>query len=246
VTALARSRITRKTHRLIASSYPTIGVFDDLSRDPDELRVAFALEALTNDRLAVRRLHLLPDTEILSGPSGSGASIVMAAFLHADPVGGRFTDSRLGAWYAAFDVATAIAETLYHNDRRLRLSDGGFPSRIQMRELIAAIDVTLVDVCGLQKIRPELYRDTDYSASQIFAAALRWPKAPKLPENGLVFDSVRRAAGTNVCIFWPSKVPLPVLQGDHFEYRWDGAGSARVVKITNVEVAAVISSSRRD
>jgi hypothetical protein len=236
MTELKRSRIRRKTHRLIASQYPTVGVFDDLTSDPGDLRVAFILEAMTNDRLvAAQRIKLLPDKEIIAGPVGSGASIVMAAFLHADEAGGRFTDSRLGGWYAAFELATAIAETLHHNDRRLRLSAGGFPNRIQIRELIVNINADLVDVRGLQKDRPELYRDADYSASQAFASEIRWPKSA-LPENGVVFDSVRRKSGTNVCIFWPSKVPLPVVQGDHFEYQWDAAGHPTVMKLTSIEL----------
>jgi RES domain len=233
MTALQRSRIRRKTHRLIASKYPTVGVFDDLASDPGDLRAAFILEALTNDRLAAQRINLLPDEEIIAGPVDSGASIVMAAFLHADQAGGRFTDGRLGGWYAAFELETAIAETIHHNARRLRLSVGGFPNRIQIRELIVTIKADLVDVRGLQKDRPELYRDADYSASQAFASEFRWPKSPP-PENGIVFDSVRRKSGTNVCIFWPSKVPLPVVQGDHFEYQWDAAGHPSVMKLTNI------------
>jgi RES domain len=233
--ALRRARVRCLTHRMIASKYPPIGIFDDITSDADDLRVAFELEALTNDRLAAQRIGLLPKEEIISGPDGAGASIVMAAFLHADEMGGRFTDSRLGGWYASFDVETAIAETLYHNTRRLRMSDGSFPNRIQIRELIVDIDTKLIDVRGLQKDRPELYMDADYSASQAFASELRWPKLASA-ENGIVYDSVRRANGTNVCIFWPSKVSLPVIQGDHFEYRWDSAGFSTVVKLTNIEL----------
>jgi len=233
MTALKRSRIRHKTYRLIASKYPTVGVFDDLASDPGDLRAAFILEALTNDRLSAQGINLLPDEEIIAEPVDSGASIVMAAFLHADEAGGRFTDGRLGGWYAACELETAIAETMHHNDRRLRLSAGGFPNRIQIRELIVTIKTDLVDVRGLQKNRPELYRDADYSASQAFASEIRWPKSPP-PENGIVFDSVRRKSGTNVCIFWPSKVPLPVAQGDHFEYQWDAAGHPTVMKLTNV------------
>jgi RES domain len=232
MTALKRSRIRRKTHRLIASK-STVGVFDDLTSDPSDVRAAFILEALTNDRLAAQRINLLPDKEIIVGPVDSGASIVMAAFLHADEAGGRFTDGRLGGWYAAFELETAIAETIHHNARRLRLSAGGFPNRIQIRELIVTIKADLVDVRGLQKDRPELYRDADYSASQAIASEFRWPKSP---ENGVVFDSVRRKSGTNVCIFWPSKVPLPVVQGDHFEYQWDASGHPTVMKLTNIEL----------
>jgi len=235
MTRLKRSRIRRKTHRLVASKHPTVGVFDDLASDPGDLRAAFMLEALTNDRLTGQRLHLLPDAEIIRGPAGSGASLVMAAFLHADPAGGRFTDGRLGGWYAAFDLETAIAETLYHNDRRLRLSAGGFPNRMQVQELIVHIKTDLVDLRGLRDTRPDLYREMDYAASQAFPAELRWPKSSK-PENGIVYDSVRRKRGTNVCIFWPSQVPLPVVQGDHLEYSWDGAGQASVMKLTNVEI----------
>ena len=88
MTAIKRARIRRKTHRLIATKYPTVGVFDDLASDPGDLRAAFILEALTNDRLAAQRINLLPDEEIIAGPVDSGASIVMAAFLHADEAGG--------------------------------------------------------------------------------------------------------------------------------------------------------------
>lgn len=231
----ARARIRQRTHRLIASRYPPVGVFDDIAADADELRVAFLLEAATNDRLALleRRLGLLPDDEIVHG---DGASLVMAAFLHASETGGRFTDARLGAWYAAFDIDTAIAETLYHADRRLRLSAGAFPSAIQIRELVADIDCTLVDIRGAQAARPELYAadPADYGPPQRFAAGLRWPAGGAEPGNGIVYDSVRRAGGTNACLFRPTLVPLPVLQADHFEYRWDAAGTARVLKITNV------------
>jgi hypothetical protein len=230
--ALSRTRVRDTTHRLIASHYPPIGAFDDLTADPDELAIAYLLESATNDRLAIlsRRVPLLPASEIVQGP---GATMVMAAFLHADAMGGRFTDGRLGAWYASFDVDTAIAETVHHSTRRLRLSDGAFPSSIQMRELVAGIECTLVDVRGQRQKRPELYDPDDYKAAQAFGVGLRWPRSGE-GENGLVYDSVRRARGTNVCIYRPSLIQLPVTQADHYEYRWDAAGSVSVLRLTNV------------
>jgi RES domain len=230
MTALQRSFIRHQTHRLIASRFPTIGVFDDLADEPTDVRVAFLLESVTNDRLAVARLGVLPDSEIITGPSGAGASLVMAAFLHANEAGGRFTDSRLGAWYASFELETAFAETIYHNTRRLRFSAGGFPNRLQMRQLVTTIDSDLVDVRGGY---PELYHDSDYVPSQNFAAQLRYPRSGG-SENGIVFDSVRRISGTNVCIFWPSKVPLPILQAGHFEYQWNARGAVTVAKMTEI------------
>lgn len=231
---LKTAAITELTHRLIASRYPTVGVFDDLTSDPSDLRDAFILESFTNDRLALpaRRITSLPTDEIITG---SGASIVMAAFLHADEKGGRFTDARLGGWYAALDIKTAIAETVHHNTSRLRKSEGGFPNRIQMRELIAKIDTQLVDIRGEQASFPELYNLNDYTKSQAFAAELKWP-TDETAANGIVFDSVRNTGGTNVCIFWPSKVMRPVIQGDHFEYIWDSKGNIEVMVLKNISI----------
>jgi hypothetical protein len=229
-------QVAATTHRLIASRFPTVGVFDDLTTDREELEIAFLLESVTNDRLAVlsRRLPLLPDSEIVQGP---GATMIMAAFLHADEAGGRFTDGRLGAWYASLDVDTAIAETVHHSTRRLRLSDGAFPSSIQMRELVADIDCELVDIRGARSTRPELYDPDDYTQSRAFGIGLRWPKNSEPysePANGIVFESVRRDGGINVCVYRPSLVLLPVIQADHYEYRWNAAGAVSVLKLTNI------------
>jgi hypothetical protein len=228
----AAVRIAAPTHRLIASRFPTVGAFDDLTTDREELEIAFLLESVTNDRLSVlsRRLPLLPSNEIVQGP---GATMVMAAFLHADEAGGRFTDGRLGAWYASLDVDTAIAETVHHSTRRLRLSDGAFPSSIQMRELVAGIDCDLVDIRGARTKHPALYAPDDYTQSRAFGIGLRWPKTGA-PANGIVFNSVRRDGGVNVCVYRPSLVLLPVTQADHYEYRWDAAGEISVLKLTNV------------
>jgi RES domain-containing protein len=233
MTAVARAVVSEATHRLIASRYPTVGAFDDLTTDRDELEIAFLLESATNDRLAAlsRRLRLLPKSEILQG---AGATMVMAAFLHADEAGGRFTDGRLGAWYAALDVETAIAETVHHSSRRLRLSQGAFPSNIQMRELVAHIDCKLADLRGLRTERADLYDPDDYGASRAFGIGLRWPREGA-GANGAVYDSVRHAGGINVCIYRPSLIALPVVQADHYEYRWDVRGVVSVLRLTNVD-----------
>src|SRR3546814_15715612 len=131
-----------------------------------------------------------------------GASMVMAAFLHADPAGGRFTDHRLGAWYAAGDIATAIEETVYHQERRLRASAGGFPNRIQMRELIADLEEMFLDLRGLRSSDAELYHPHDYSASQAFAAARRRTFA-SMGEPVFVHDTVRHSGAPTVCVVPP-------------------------------------------
>lgn len=235
---IEKSRVREKTHRLITSRQPTVGVFDDLTSNPEDLKAGFILEAMSNDRflLLQNRMNLVPEQEIVSGHT---ASQVMAAFLHADEQGGRFNSGKLGAWYASLDIETAIAETSYHSDRRLRLSEGAFPSKIQVRELITRIDQELVDIRGKQAEFPDLYQpDSEkYQASQEWADRLRWPShAEQSAEKGVVFDSVRRVGGVNVCVFWPAGINLPVNQGDHYEYNWDKEGNIQILKLTNIDI----------
>ncbi|MEQ1929312.1 MAG: RES family NAD+ phosphorylase [Parvularculaceae bacterium] len=232
--SLKRSRVESRTARLIASRFPIVGVFDDIARDQDDLRAAFQLDEMTNGRLQpYLRLRAIPEGGLAIGPT---ASVVMAAFLHYGDTGGRFNDGKLGAWYAATDIETAIAETVYHNDRRLRASASGFPNRIQMRELIADVDIELLDLRDLRAARPELYLPDNYSQSQAFAMQLRWPFAAS-PEDGLVYSSVRRPGGTNICIFRPTGVPLPIIQGRRYEYAWDAGGNLEVMLLTRISLS---------
>src|SRR5262245_57715056 len=154
------------------------------------------LEGLTNDRLLapIERLRRLDPDEIVSGQPG--AHIVMAAFLHADDSGGRFTDGRLGAWYCSLDLNTAIEETIHHHTRRLALSEAGFRQTIQMRELIVELNNEFHDLRGLQGERAELYHAEDYSRSQAFGIGLR-----ELGSNGICYDSIRRAGGSNLVVY---------------------------------------------
>jgi RES domain-containing protein len=232
MTAPPRARFTERTSRLISSRFPTVGVFDDIAGNEEDLRAAFELEDLTNTRLAAaERLRRVPGGEVPHG--GPGATLVMAAFLYASEEGGRFNDHRLGAWYAASGIETALAETIHHHERRLRASAAGFPARIQMRELVARLDDEFLDLRGRQADCSALYRSDDYSASQAFAAAWRWPFAA-IPEAGVIYDSVRRSGGVNVCVWRPLSVPLPVEQGDHYEYVWAPDGVLTILKLTGV------------
>lgn len=232
MSGLPRANFAERTSRLISSRYPTVGVFDDIADSEEDLRAAFELEDLTNTRLiATDRLRLIPGGEVPMG--GPGASLVMAAFLYSSGEGGRFTDHRLGAWYAATKIETALAETIHHHERRLRASAAGFPARIQMRELVAQLNDEFLDLRGQKANHSDLYHPDDYSASQAFAAARRWPFASS-PEAGVIYESVRRAGGANVCVWRPLSVPLPVEQGDHYEYVWGPDGTLTILKLTGV------------
>lgn len=222
------SHIAQTTRRLIASRWPTIGVFDRVGSTPADIASAYELEMLTNDRLHVpfERLHELPESEWAVGVPN--ASIVMAAYLHADEAGGRFTDGSLGAWYCAFSLQTAIVETVFHHTRRLSHSAAGYYQTIQMRELRADVDAAFHDLRGTEKELPTFFSPDSYADSQPFGVKLR-----REGSNGICYDSVRHEGGVCLAVFRP-RLLLNVMQGDHFQYEWTGAKTPLVSQLTNV------------
>lgn len=224
------AQVTGQLHRLINSRYPPVGVFDAYVDTVEELQEAFLIENFTNPRsnLALGAFNLIPEDELIMGQPT--ANVVMAAFIHVSDEGSRFNDKRLGAWYAATDVETAIEETVYHNTRRLAASDGGFPNTIQLREYVTTTLSQLVDLRGLQRPEPDLYHESDYTQSQAFSNAHRWPFADPAYD-GVIYDSVRKSGGTNVCLFRPQALTLPVTQAHHYQYRWDWQGKVSVSKL---------------
>jgi len=83
-------------HRLIASRFPTVGLYDHVA-DAADLDVVFAIEALTHPRVRqeLGQLSLVPPADRGAGP---GAPLIMAAFTHLNPPGSRFSD---GTWVRA-------------------------------------------------------------------------------------------------------------------------------------------------
>ena len=99
--------IAHRTHRLIASRYPAVGIFEELV-SPGDAAAALELELLTGDQARPERL--LPKEKIVYGVPG--ATLINAAFVYTSPSGGRFNRPVLGAWYCALALETAIREVL--------------------------------------------------------------------------------------------------------------------------------------
>ena len=193
---------------MIASRFPPIGAFDTVAT-PADLAAVMELEGWTNDRLVVQRLGRLPETEWVFGVPN--ASIVMAAFLHAAPSGGRFNGPDLGAWYCGAALNTAIAEVAHHLRREAvarRQTEGRRVFRCYTARLLGSDHV---DLRGQRESRPDLYQLTDYSASQEFGESTR---ASNL--SGIVYDSLRHLGGTNVVAYRPRQVTA-ITQGDHLD-----------------------------
>lgn len=206
--------------RIIASKYPPIDLYERVSPDPAVWEALIAAEMLTNPRVrdAAGEIRLVPVEERVSGP---GASYVMAPFTHLNPKGGRFSDATHGAYYAAGDLPTAVAETSYHFARFAADSADG-PRYENMRVIAGRIDAALHDVDQLEPgPRATLLDPLDYRASQAFARGLR-----EQGSTGVHYSSVRRSGGECVAVFRPSAVGLPV-QTRHLKYYWDGTAVRR-------------------
>jgi hypothetical protein len=203
-------------HRLIASRFPTVGLYDQVAA-PDDLDVVFAIEALTNPRLRqeLGHLSLVPPADRVVGP---GATLVMAAFTHLNPLGSRFSDGSWGVYYAADTLHTAVAEVSHH--RALFLARTAEPAiDIDMRWIQARLQAPLHDLRGLQALLPAVYDPVRYGASQDFAKDQR--AHGSYGSHGIVYDSVRRAQGQCVAVFKPKALSHARAAG-HIGLHWDG------------------------
>lgn len=209
--------------RIIPARFPPIDLFERVA-DPADLDAVLYVESLTNDRLRAEmgELELLPREDWISGP---GTGSIMAAFTHVAPNGGRFTDGTFGAYYAAADLPTAVAETVCHRERFMAYTREP-PVQLDMRVLRADLDGELHDLRGGAVALAALYHPSDYSASQAIARALRTARS-----GGLVYDSVRNPGGQCVAVFRP-RVLSRCRQAEHLAYLWDGTRIVHVIKKT--------------
>ena len=208
------------TCRLVPSRFPATGILDRIA-SPDDLPFVFELESWTNDRISAELgiVHRIPPEEWVTGKALS--SVVMAAFCHPRPGGGRFNTSDRGAWYAGLDLDTAHAEVLYHRSRELE-EIGVQDACLEMRLYHANFDAGFHDVRPRTRENLPLHDPVSYEASQAFARGVL-----REGGNGVVYRSVRHPGGTCVACFRP-KLVRNVRAGTHFEYRWEGPGRPSV------------------
>ena len=204
----------KTSHRLIASRYPTVGLYDAIA-DPADLDAVFAIEALTNPRIRneLGQLQRVPPEERISGP---GSTPVMAAFTHLNPEGSRFSDGSYGVYYAANDLDTAIAEVSHHRSVFLsRTAEAAID--IDLRLITAALDAPLHDLRPWRKREPALYHPVQYGAAQTLGRQLR-----EAGSWGVAYHSVRHAGGQCAGVFRPRAL-TSVREAAHIALHWDGS-----------------------
>jgi len=146
------------------------------------------------------------------------ANFVNAAFAYWRPKErNRFNDNSLGAWYAAYETATAVAEVTFHIERELeRVQD--WNAVVEWSEMWASFAGTYVDLRGVTP-RPDcLHPNTDvgYAAGNVLARETR-----DAGHNGIVYPSVRYQNGTCLVALWSHAVQS-VAQGAIIRTSWRG------------------------
>jgi hypothetical protein len=184
---------------------------------------SFELEGWTNDRISAELgvLHSIPRDEWVTGWPLS--TVVMAAFYHPHPDGGRFNDSGRGAWYAGFALRTAHAEAIFHRTRELEEIGGWFDTFVQMAVYLADFDTDFHSLRARRFSRylhPESYAPSERLGRQLLGQG----------SNGIVYPSVRDRGGTCLACFRPRLVGR-VRQGGFYEYRWSGRRKPAVRKL---------------
>lgn len=145
------------------------------------------------------------------------AKFINASFAYAKPrEPGRFSPANRGAWYAALEVGTCIAEVGYHLTRALA-DAGDFDAVVEYVEMIASMSGVFIDLRGLLE-HPALDPDTarGYPAGNALAAQARAEG-----HNGIIYPSVRDAGGTCIAALWPNVVQS-VVQGNMYRLTWSG------------------------
>jgi hypothetical protein len=201
------------THRLLPAKYsPNYdSVLTRIADDDEHLQLIFELDNATNARLLA---------EASSGPGISARELVFhvpnyhvinAAFTHANPLGARFSGPDRGAWYAAFELATAKAEVLFHKSIEFAEIDWKEREEIGYDDYLADFTAGFHDLRGMED---EALSPISYVRSQLLAAELM-----ELGSLGIVYPSVRRDGGTCIACFRPSVV-ANVRKSERYKLIW--------------------------
>jgi RES domain-containing protein len=204
------------TCRLIPSRFADLedSVLAPLADSDDTLRDLFDLDNATNERLR-GEAGLLPDIgmdELVFGVPNF--RIINAAYTYARPEGSRFNDGARGAWYCAFDAATALAEVSFHKTVEYQEIDR-FDDSVTYQAMLADFNGSFHDIRGARGFSRCL-DPRSYVASQELAQTLL-----ELGSMGIVYPSVRHPDGINLACFRPALVGN-VRKGEAYRLTWAG------------------------
>ncbi len=188
------------------SKYSAGSVLESLPLPAGVLADLSELDAATNERKVAELGGCtgIGPNELLSGVPQ--AQIVNASFCHPSPYGGRFHGPQRGAWYAAFDLETSIAEVSFHKKRFLQEAHMGGEHVFEYVDFLADFsgDFHHLDARELESCLQPAPVPQCYAASQALGTSLLYAGS-----NGIIYPSVRRPFGTCIACFRPALVFHP-------------------------------------
>jgi hypothetical protein len=206
-----------RTIRLIATARLRDPVLLKLVAD-EELSALEEIEGATSGRLRAQDVGAdrLDSRELVYGIPH--AHFINAAFAYWLPRSlNRFNGPGRGAWYAAIEFETSLAEVSFHMERELA-NISNFNAVVDYSEMFASFIGDFVDVREVTP-RPE-FLDPDpaksYAAGNHFADS-----AQAAGLYGIVYPSQRRAGGTCLVALVPHAVQS-VSQGRVIRLAWTG------------------------
>lgn len=207
----------RRTVRLVTSARLREAAMAPLADTSAELDDLAEIEGATSSRqiAETRGLGGLSAAELVHGVPH--AKFINASFAYAKPrAPGRFNPANRGAWYAALEPTTCLAEVGYH--LTMALADAGdFDAVAEYVEMIASMSGVFID---LQDMRGHPALDPDPARGYPAGNALA-EQARVQGHNGIIYPSVRHAGGTCMAALWPNVVQS-VVQGNMYRLTWSG------------------------
>lgn len=189
---LALADIHQDVARNIVSLLQSQDLFDDLTDDPAEWLLAQKVED------EIKPPPYRSRTPVIDRPfeDAEWFNAIIWPFKHWQT--SRFSDGTYGVWYGSDSVETTVYESFYHWYRGL-LSDAGFERTTVVAErkvYSVACNAALLDFRKSAEDHPDLLHPSDYAYCQSVGSRIHREGHP-----GLLTQSVRRPAGTNVAIF---------------------------------------------
>jgi hypothetical protein len=206
-----------KTVRLVSTARLRNAVLAPLADTAEELGELAEIEAATSSRLRAETTGIsgLEARELVHDVPH--AHFINASFAYAKPrEPNRFNGETRGAWYAALDVETCLAEITFHMTDFLART-GVFQAVAEYAEMFCSTSGEFLDLHAVPD-HPALSPDKAVGYPKGNHLAL---EARRAGLNGIIYPSVRHVGGTCFAILRPAAVQS-VRQGDVWRLSWRG------------------------
>ena len=215
-----------RTVRLVTTARLRESVLKVLVDTEQEFAELAEIEAATSARLIAedRGLDAVAARDLIHNVPG--ASFINASFAYAKPRElNRFNGPSRGAWYAALEVSTCLAEVEFHMCEFLART-GVFEAVVEYAELHASLAGEYLDLRQVPD-HPSLSRDmaAGYRAGNALAET-----AMSKGINGIIYPSRRIENGTCFAVLFPHAVQS-VAQGDVYRLTWSGNPKPSVAQV---------------